>query len=555
MLFREEELAAATTTATIDKLHGEAGHLSSLCQADLLIGSQAEARQWRLDVSFGDWRLDLSRQRLQPETLEHLAEWAEACGLAEQRQALFAAGIVNPSEGRPALHTALRWPQETPPVAGSEAEVTFAAEQRRRMAGLVERLRAGQWRGVTGQPIRHVIHIGVGGSDLGPRLVAEALEETHPTRGPSVHYVSTMDASQLVVLFERLDPAATLLVMASKSFTTADTRYNLETALTWLSSALGASREAICRQQLIGVSARPEKMAAMGIPEAHRLTFAEGVGGRFSLWSTIGISLAVQIGMPAFDELLAGAHTMDRHFLEAPTVRNLPVLMAVVGAWNSQFLGIPSHAVLPYDGRLASLPGYLQQLEMESNGKSVGRDGQSVEHATCPILWGDVGPNGQHAFYQLLHQGSHTVSADFIAVARRHAQAPEALQKTLNAQQRLTLANCLAQAQLMALGDDAIPVSLQAHMARGYRGNQPCSVLVMEELTPWNLGALLAMYEHKVFVQSLLWGLNPFDQPGVELGKRLAQGLEQSLATGDAAGDWVDDAATRAMVEHLLKHS
>ncbi|MDN3554948.1 glucose-6-phosphate isomerase [Halomonas maura] len=515
---------------------------SRLCRA------RAEALSWR----WGPLSLDASKQRLDQEALQLLVDWAESRELHRWRKALFAGEIVNPSEGRPAWHAASRWRGESPPPSGSEAAVAEAQAQRRRMSALVEHIRAGRWQGATGRPIRHLVHIGVGGSDLGPRLVSEALAEEGDAGAIEVHFVSSMDGGQLLPLMERLDPAATLLVVASKSFTTVDTSFNLHTALAWLEASLETGEAEIRRHQLIGVSAYPERMTAFGIPEAHQLTFSEGVGGRFSLWSAIGVSLAVRIGMPAFEGLLEGAHAMDRHFLEAPSRDNLPVLSAVIGAWNSQFLGIPSHAILPYDSRLASLPAYLQQLEMESNGKSCTRDGLPVESATCPILWGEVGPNAQHVFYQLLHQGSHTVSAELLAVAHRHGSRGGRLGACLRDQQRLTLANCLAQSQLLALGDEAIPSSLQGFLSQGYRGNQPHSVLVMESLTPEALGSLLALYEHKVFVQSLLWGLNPFDQPGVELGKRLASSLYRRLG-GEAVApeEAVVDVATERWVSRL----
>jgi len=344
------------------------------------------------------------------------------------------------------------------------------------------------------------------------------------------------------------------VVLASKSFTTADTRFNMATALAWLADALGVSTAELCRQQVLGVSARADKMAEFGIPEEHQLAFPESVGGRFSVWSAIGVSVALELGMAAFDELLAGAHQMDVHFLEAPLGQNLPVLLALVGAWNSQFLNIPSHVVLPYDGRLKSLAPYLQQLEMESNGKSCSAGGEPVGHNTCPILWGDVGPNAQHAFYQLLHQGSHTVSADFIAVANRNAPAPDAVAGCLQNQEALTLANCLAQSQLFALGDAAITEDLKGKVALGYRGNQPNTVILLKTLNAHSLGALLAMYEHKVFTQAVLWGLNPFDQPGVELGKLLATNLYQTLAQpGTNPAPQENDAGTRQLLQRVLE--
>jgi len=370
--------------------------------------------------------------------------------------------------------------------------------------------------------------------------------------------VSTMDGAQLLPLMQSLNPATTLVVLASKSFTTADTRFNVRTALAWLCEGLGVDAGTVCQHQVLGVSARPEKMDEFGIPEAHQLLFPETVGGRFSVWSAIGVSVALELGMASFEALLAGAHAMDVHFQQAPLAENLPVLLGLVGAWNTQFLNIPSHLLLPYDGRLKSLPPYLQQLEMESNGKSTGPNGEPVANVTCPIVWGDVGPNAQHAFYQLVHQGCHEVSADFIAVAGRPAVGAGEVSEAFQAQERLTLANCLAQSQLFALGDAAITDELRSTTELGYRGNQPNTVILLETLDAWSLGALLAMYEHKVFVQSVLWGINPFDQPGVELGKKLATRLYQTLTDAEAGSEpsshnIMNDAGTRQLLEQLRR--
>ncbi|MCA1772279.1 MAG: glucose-6-phosphate isomerase [Halomonas sp.] len=541
----------------VSALHAHTESLKAQSMSDLLsddAGSTSGIRRANsLAFTFGNLHIDLSKQRLTTNTMALLKEWAESCGLANKRQALFAGKKVNTTEKRAALHMAARWPEtETPPV-GMEEAVACCQQQRERMAEMVNRVHAGKWYGATGQWVTDIVHIGVGGSDLGPRLVSEALADRPSSEKVAVHYVSTMDGSQLLPLMERLNPATTLLVLASKSFTTADTQLNVKTALAWLSHALEVDKATVCRHQLIGVSTKPDKMTAFGIPESHQLVFKEWIGGRFSLWSPIGISVAMQLGFDAFEELLAGAHAMDKHFLEAPIEENLPTLMALVGAWNCQFLNISSHAVLPYDGRLKSLPAYLQQLEMESNGKSVGLDGRSVTHTTCPILWGDVGPNAQHAFYQLLHQGKHTVSADLVAVAGRHVSTSENVDRSLKAQEQLTLANCLAQSQLLALGDDAIPIALRGHMAQGYRGNQPNSVLLFKSLDPAAMGTLLALYEHKVFVQSVLWNLNPFDQPGVELGKCLATSLYQTLAGEPLAQQNVEDCGTNQLLNKVME--
>ncbi|XGA79207.1 glucose-6-phosphate isomerase [Halomonas sp. CH40] len=536
--------------------HAEKMQVHSL--SDLLDSHSASAQQRAeaLAFTFGSLHIDFSKQRLTAETVALLKEWAESRGLAAKRSALFAGEKVNTSEKRAALHMAARWPNDEAPPAGMQEAVAFCQQQRMRMTEMVNCIHAGQWYGATGQAITDVVHIGVGGSDLGPKLVSEALANRPSSTRLAVHYVSTMDGSQLLPLMERLNPATTLLVLASKSFTTADTQFNVRTALAWLSHALEIDEATICRHQMIGVSTKPDKMTAFGIPETQQLVFKEWIGGRFSLWSPIGVSVAIQLGMDTFDALLAGAHAMDRHFLDAPTEQNLPALMALVGAWNCQFLNIPTHAVLPYDGRLKHLPAYLQQLEMESNGKSVGLDGRSVNHATCPILWGDVGPDGQHAFYQLLHQGKHTVSADFIAVAERGYAVDDVttnkeISRRLKAQEQLTLAHCLAQSQLFALGDDAIPMALRGYMAQGYRGNQPNSVVLLKTLDAWSVGALMAMYEHKVFVQSVLWNLNPFDQPGVELGKQLATSLYQTLADEPVIHENINDTGTTQLLDKV----
>ncbi|WP_447553347.1 glucose-6-phosphate isomerase [Vreelandella sp. EE22] len=537
----------------LNALHTHAEQLQAKSLADLLGGEcpSARKRAEALQFSLGSLHVDFSKQRISEQTLALLMDWAKSCRLEEKRQALFAGANVNVFEKRPALHMAARWPERVSAPEGMEEAAAFCQRQRRKLTGMVERLHARQWFGATGQSITDVVHIGVGGSDLGPKLVSETLGGCPSQQHVGVHYVSSMDGAQLLPLMERLNPETTLLVLASKSFTTADTQFNVKTALAWLSEALEIDIPTLCGHQLVGVSTRADKMTAFGIPEAHQLVFKEWIGGRFSLWSPIGVSVAMQLGMDTFNRLLEGAHSVDRHFLDTPLHENVPVLMAVIGAWNSQFLNIPTHAVLPYDARMASVPAYLQQLEMESNGKSVGLDRKLVSHATCPIIWGDVGPNAQHAFYQLLHQGSHTVSADFIAVATRECNAKGELAQALHAQEHLTLANCLAQSQLFALGDDAIPAVSRGQMAQGYRGNQPNSVILMQQLDAWSVGALLALYEHKVFVQSVLWNVNPFDQPGVELGKKLATSLYQTLEGKPVETPTVYDPSTQALLEKI----
>ncbi|XKF14640.1 glucose-6-phosphate isomerase [Halomonas sp. BLK-85] len=500
--------------------------------------------------------LDLSKQRWQDETLDKLLALAEAAELPGAIKALLSGQRVNTSEDRPALHTALRLPPEASLEVDGEDVVAAVHASLEQMETLVSRLHAGQWRGATGKPIRHVVNLGVGGSDLGPLMVTHALadyrpDDVHPVE---VHFASTMDGSQLADYLSRLNPEVTLFVLSSKSFTTIDTLFNANTAKDWLLGRLtrhGAtpiSAELVIRQHFIGVSASPEKMTAWGIAPAHQLRFWEWVGGRYSLWGTIGLPIALVIGMDNFRALLAGAHAMDRHFQAAPMAENLPVLLALAGIWNVNFLDIRAHSILPYDGRLEYFAAYLEQLEMESNGKSVTRQGQAIDYSTCPVLWGQLGPNAQHAFYQLLHQGMQPVECDFIAPLKRYddVEDPET-RRHLQTQHRLALANCFAQSRLLMLGDDAIDDDGPRPPHKRYRGNQPSTTVLLDQLTPHTLGALIALYEHKVFVQAVIWDINPFDQWGVELGKQIATETQQ-IIDGQAPADHMD-ASTRGLIE------
>lgn len=476
-----------------------------------------------LHCRFGPLLFDYSKQRLLPQTLDMLCDVAREAGLEHWMNELFSGASVNATEGRAALHWALRVPDDMPCVLEDEDIGVQVHEQLRHMERIVRKVHAGQWRGVTGEAITNVVNIGVGGSDLGPQMVCRALTADFGDTPVRLHFASTMDGSQLAYLLRTLNPHTTLFIISSKSFTTVDTLANAETALHWLRRSLG-DMEGLLRCHFIGVSSVAEKMTQWGIPEENQLRIWDWVGGRFSLWSAIGLPIALALGMDGFRSLLRGARDMDQHFRHAPWRENLPVLMALIGVWNINALGVHALAVLPYDGRLHHLPAYLEQLEMESNGKSTRRDGKPVSRATCPIIWGGVGPNAQHAFYQLLHQGTEAVACDFIVPVRRYREhAYTEAMRELVAQHELALANCLAQSRLLALGDAALPeavADLPVHMR--YRGNQACSTLLLDELSPYSLGALVAMYEHKVFVQSVIWGINPFDQWGVEMGKRIA---------------------------------
>lgn len=526
-------------------------HADDLAQRHLAELFQDDAQRFqRLHRKVGPLLLDLSKQRLNGDTLDRLTALADASDLRGWIDRMFAGEPINCTENRAAMHWALRAPEDS--SVATPAVLAAVHGELGRMARIVDKLHAGQWRGFTGEVITDVVNIGVGGSDLGPLMVSRALEDfAAPTpQGLQVHFVSSMDGSQVAHLLRQLRPQTTLFIISSKSFTTVDTLYNAETARTWMQRALGED-EAVVRCHFLAVSSAQEKVAAWGIAEENRLQLWDWVGGRYSLWSAIGLPAALRIGMDRFRELLAGAHFMDEHFRTAAWQDNLPVLMALVGVWNTNLLNIHGHAILPYDGRLKYLPSYLEQLEMESNGKSVTRDGDPVTTRTCPILWGDVGPNAQHAFYQLLHQGTEPVTCDFIAPALRyHEDVHTDAARELVRQHELALANCLAQSRLLALGEAALPEGEQMPFYKRYRGNQPSTTLMMDELTPYSLGAMLAAYEHKVFAQAVMWQINPFDQWGVEMGKKIATDTLAALRDGEAVSM---DASTEGLLAFIRK--
>ena len=507
---------------------------------------------------------DYSKQCLDQSVKQQLIDLAKACNLKQRITALYQGEKVNSSEDRAALHTALRLPksaklshQGVDVVAEVHASIDKAAD-------LANRIRNGIWRGYSGKAITDVVNIGVGGSDLGPVMTNAALDEWADT-DIQVHFVSNMDGTQLGSLLEHLNPETTLFIISSKSFGTVDTLSNAQTARAWLLST-GASQSTLLRRHFIGISANPNKVSAWGIPEEHQLKLWDWVGGRFSMWSAIGLAVAIRIGTDRFNEMLQGAYAMDQHFLQADFEQNLPVLLGLIGVWNSTFLGINAHTVLPYDGRLKYFPSYLTQLEMESNGKSVTSAGQPVPYATCPILWGEIGSNAQHAFYQLLHQGTQKVSCDFIACVKYY-QDSEAGE--LKYQHALSLANCLAQSRVLAFGNDALapkpdqPVS-ELDKFKRYRGNQPSTTILLDELTPRSFGSLIALYEHKVFVMASIWDINPFDQWGVEMGKQVANEVfahiklpnsesssAQNEETAQAEAEASFDSSTEALLQHI----
>ena len=506
-------------------------------------GDAASAVQRVKDFTrrFDGLHLDFSKQRIDQQTWAHLLQLAEEVELPEAIEGLMRGDRVNLTEDRAALHTALRLPKTAGLVVEGEDVVAQVHASLERVRGMVERIHDRQWRGMTGEAMTDVVCIGVGGSDLGPYLVTNALAEfaSPVAQALRIHFVSSIDGTQIADLLNTLRQDTTLLVIASKSFTTLDTLSNAETALTWMQSRL-KQRERILQHHVVGISAKPEKMTAYGIPETNQIRLWNWVGGRFSLWSGIGFPIALKLGMAGFEQLLAGAHAMDEHVRQAPLADNLPVILSLLMVWNSTFLGINGHAILPYDARLKLFPSYLTQLEMESNGKSVDRFGDPVPYDTCPILWGEVGSNAQHAFYQLLHQGTQPVACDFIAPIRRYQRADES-GLALQNQHLLSLANCFAQARVLMLGDE----TGVGH--RYYHGNQPSSTLLLDALTPYSLGQLIALYEHKVFVASVIWNINPFDQWGVELGKQIASTTHAVMTQREADLD-AFDASTQSLL-------
>ncbi|WP_238979717.1 glucose-6-phosphate isomerase [Acinetobacter baumannii] len=479
-------------------------------------------------LHYDDISFDFSKHRIDIEVINALVEFANKKQLDIWIKRLFSGEKINYTENRSAMHWALRLPRFNTEFDELSSSVH---QQLENMYKLVKQIHSGQYRGVTGEVIQDVVNIGVGGSDLGPLMVTHALSDFKvPTAKPlAIHFVSTMDGSQLSDLLHQLRPETTLFIISSKSFGTIDTLSNAETARQWLQKALG-DRECVIKSHFVGVSTKPEKMTEWGISPDKQLLLWDWVGGRYSLWSCIGFPIALSIGVDGFKQLLAGAYAIDQHFQTTSFENNIPVLMGLLGVWNNNFLNIQTHAVLPYDGRLKYFASYLQQLEMESNGKSTQRNGEKVNSVTCPIIWGEVGPNAQHAFYQLLHQGTHSVSCDFIAPVKRYNANQFTYAENAAAlvdQHHLALSNCLAQSRLLAFGNQALSNDELNNLPtyKKYEGNQPSSTILLKELNPYSLGMLIAMYEHKVFVQSVLWNINPFDQWGVEKGKEIASQL------------------------------
>lgn len=525
--------------------------LSAVQMRDLF--KEDPSRFERLHLEAASIFADISKNRITTETLRLLLELAKEADVSGWIRRMFSGDRINNTEQRAVLHIALRNRSNKPVWVDGKDVMPEVNEVLQRMEAFVERVRSGQWRGYTGQPIRDVVNIGIGGSNLGPLMVSEALG--HYQDGPRVHFVSNVDGTHLVETLKPLDPASTLFVVASKTFTTQETLSNAQAARAWL--LRGLADESAVASHFVAVSTNAQEVAKFGIDTDNMFGFWDWVGGRYSLWSAIGLPIALGVGMPRFYQLLEGAHEMDQHFENADLSENLPVILALLGVWYVNFAGYLTQAILPYDQYLRYLPAYLQQADMESNGKGVMRNGAAVDYATGPVIWGAPGTDGQHAFYQLIHQGTQIIPADFIVPVNSHNELGDQHQKLL--------ANCMAQTEALMRGrtlDEA-----QAELAeqgleqagidilaphKVFPGNRPTNTLLVDKFTPKTLGALIALYEHKIFVQGIIWNVNSYDQWGVELGKQLAGVILPELRSGQVGEQ--HDSSTKGLLEYLIRH-
>jgi glucose-6-phosphate isomerase len=523
-------------------------HLRELFAAD---GQRAAKHT----LAVGDLTVDLSKNLVTGETLELLVALAEARGVEELRDAMFRGEKINVTEDRAVLHVALRAPRSERIEVDGEDVVPAVHEVLDRMSDFARRVRSGEWtghavNGHSGRPIRNVVNIGIGGSDLGPAMAYEALR-AYSDRDRVFRFVSNVDGADLYEATRDLDPAETLFVISSKTFTTVETITNATSARAWLLSGLGGDESAVAKH-FVAVSTNGAEVAKFGIDTANMFGFWDWVGGRYSYDSAIGLSLMVAIGPERFREMLAGFRTVDEHFRSTPLERNVPALLGLLGVWYGSFFDAQTHAVLPYSHYLSKFSAYLQQLDMESNGKSVQRDGEPVAWQTGPIVWGTPGTNGQHAYYQLIHQGTKVIPADFIGFAEPVVPAAD----PRGAHQDMLTANFLAQTEALAFGKTREQVEAEGTSPaivphRVFKGNHPTTTILAPTLTPSVLGQLIALYEHKVFTQGAVWNINSFDQWGVELGKVLAKKIEPELVKGPVPG--THDSSTTSLVERYRK--
>jgi glucose-6-phosphate isomerase len=525
-------------------LQAHYGEMQHVHMRDLFAAHPARGSAMSLEVN--DLYLDYSKNRVTDRTMELLLELARSVKLDEAVAAMFSGRKINETEGRAVLHTALRNTPDRPVEVDGQNVMPDVIAVRDKMAAFSDRVRSGAWRGYTGQRIRNVINIGIGGSDLGPVMACEALKP-YSDRALNVQFVSNIDGTHLAEAIRDIDPAETLFIIASKTFTTQETMTNAHSARKWLLEHLEDAQAV--EKHFVALSTNSEKVVEFGIDPENMFEFWDWVGGRYSLCSAIGLSLMIAIGPERFREMLDGFHRMDRHFAEAPLERNMPVLLGLLGIWYNNFFGAQTHAILPYDQYLARFPAYFQQGDMESNGKYIDRQGRKVDWQTGPVIWGEPGTNGQHAFYQLIHQGTKLIPADFIGFARSHNPLGDHHDKLM--------ANFFAQTEALAFGKtrqelkaEGVAEDLVPH--KTFEGNRPTNTLMAPLLTPSVLGQLIALYEHKIFTQGVIWDIFSFDQWGVELGKVLARKILPELASASAP-DLQHDASTNALISRYRR--
>ena len=514
------------------KLKKDLQRLSNTHLKDLF---KDENRFNNMSIQLGEILFDYSKNRIDYKTLQNLISLAIESGLSEKIKAMFSGEAINTTEERAVLHTALRSSSQSKIIINQidiKKEI-FSAKQKMKI--IVEEVHSGHWKGYSGKPIKDIVNIGIGGSDLGPKMVVDALKPYHLNK-VNVHFVSNVDGYAISEVLEKLSPETTLFIVASKSFGTQETLMNANTARDWLLSSIKGSQKnsSAVSHHFIAISSQPKKVKQFGISEKNRFDMWDWVGGRYSLWSSIGLPVAFAVGMENFQQLLKGAESMDMHFKETPFNQNIPVLMGLISLWYSNFFNTQSQVILSYDERLRFFPDYLQQADMESNGKSYNFAGQNVDYQTGVVLWGGIGTNGQHAFHQLLHQGTLLVPADFIVFKKSADQLQE--------HHDALIANCLAQSQAFLVGK-TYEQTLEELLKQGepsdeakriashkvIQGNKPSNTFLIDELSPFNLGALIAAYEHKIFTQGIIWNINSFDQWGVELGKELGEPILKSI--------------------------
>ena len=508
----------------------------------------------RFSLNFDDILVDFSKNRITDETLRLLLTLARQAGLPEMINAMFDGEKINITEKRAVLHTALRNRSNRPVMVDGEDVMPAVNQVLGQMRRFSTAIRDGSWRGYSGKAITDVVNIGIGGSDLGPVMVTEALKP-YGKAGLAVHFVSNIDGTHLVETLRPLNPETTLFIVASKTFTTQETLTNALTAREWLLGATQGDISAVAKH-FVALSTNSEAVADFGIDPENMFVFWDWVGGRYSLWSAIGLSIAIAIGMDNFEELLSGAHDMDEHFRQSPLDKNIPVMLGLIGIWYNNFFNADTHVILPYDQYMHRFPAYFQQGDMESNGKRVDRDGQAVDYSTGPVIWGEPGTNGQHAFYQLIHQGTKMIPADFIAAIESH--------NPIGQHHKILLANFFAQPEALMrgktseearadLGAEGLSTAdleqLLPHKI--FPGNRPSNSLLFKKLTPRTLGRLIALYEHKIFVQGVIWQVNSFDQWGVELGKQLAKAILPELLSQEPVDS--HDASTNSLINYYLK--